>query len=194
MPFRILPYQLKEQIRFIKEKYFFPPISLLVGNVLEIGFGNGENFKSYNKDCFVYAIEKKVDLNDYNKTQEFEKCNIDIQQASVENLKYKDEFFDAIVGSFVLCSVESLDQAFFELTRVLKKGGKLIFIEHIQSSNALIIVFQKLLTSIFGFLSIDCHLDRDPRNYIPLNKYQIIFEKEFDNSLEPYLYLEAVKL
>jgi len=193
MTIKILPHQLKRQISHIKENYFIPSLKALKGNVLEIGCGKGENFKYYSDKCSVFAIDKKIDLEHLKIVQNGTRCKLDIQQVQVERLQYNDEFFDVIIGSFVLCSVESLQNTFDEINRVLKKGGKLIFIEHIQSCNNLTKTFQKVLTLIQSLLSNDCHLDRDPRNVISKDKFHIICEKVFPNSLEPYLYLEALK-
>lgn len=193
MPIKILPYQLKEQISHIKENYFTPSLEALTGNVLEIGCGKGENFKYYSEGCSVFAIDKKIAFDHLGKIQDDTRCKLDIQEAQTEVLQYKDEFFDAVIGSFVLCSVVSLEITLDEIGRVLKKGGKLIFIEHIKSNDSLTKAFQKVITLIQRLLSKDCHLDRDPRHFLPKDKFHIISEKVFSNSLEPYLYLEAVK-
>ena len=62
MAIKILPYQLKKQISYIKENYFTPSLEALTGNVLEIGCGKGENFKYYSEDCSVFAIDKKIEF------------------------------------------------------------------------------------------------------------------------------------
>ncbi len=193
MAIKILPHQLKRQIDHIKENYFIPSLKALTGNVLEIGFGKGENFKYYSEKCSVFAIDKNIDYEHLIKVQNSTRCKLDIQQVQVEQLQYNDEFFDVIIGSFVLCSVESLENTFDEMTRVLKRGGKLIFIEHIQSCNNLTKTFQKVLTLVQSLLSNDCHLDRDPRNVLSKDRFHIICDKVFPNSIEPYLYLEALK-
>jgi len=193
MAIKILPYQLKKQISYIKENYFTPSLEALTGNVLEIGCGKGENFKYYSEKCSVFAIDKKIGFEHVVKIQKSTRCKLYIQETQADELQYKDEFFDAVIGSFVLCSVVSLENTLNEMSRVLKKGGKLIFIEHIKSSHSITKAFQKVLTLILSLLSKDCHLDRDPRYFLPKEKFQIISEKVFSNSLEPYLYLEALK-
>jgi len=193
MAIKILPYQLKKQINYIKENYFTPSLEALTGNVLEIGCGKGENFKYYSEKCSVFAIDKKIGFEHVVKIQKSTTCKLYIQETNADELQYKDEFFDAVIGSFVLCSVVSLENTLDEISRVLKKGGKLIFIEHIKSNHSITKALQKVLTLIISLLSKDCHLDRDPRYFLPKEKFHIISEKIFSNSLEPYLYLEAVK-
>ena len=193
MAIKILPYQLKKQISYIKKYYFIPSLEALTGNVLEIGCGKGENFKYYSDKCSVFAIDKKIESEHVVKIQKGIRSKLYIQETQANELQYKDEFFDAVIGSFVLCSVVSLENTLDEMSRVLKKGGKLIFIEHIKSSHSITKAFQKVLTLIISLLSKDCHLDRDPRYFLPKEKFHILSEKVFSNTLEPYLYLEAVK-
>lgn len=193
MPIKILPYQLKAQISHIKENYFIPSLEALTGNVLEIGCGKGENFKYYSEGCSVFAIDKKIKVEQFGEIHKDTQCKLNIIETEAERLQYKDEFFDAVIGSFVLCSVVSIENTFDELSRVLKKGGKLIFIEHIKSSNRFTLAFQRILTTIQKIFSKDCRMDRDPRHFLSKNKFNIVTEKVFPNSLEPYLYLEAVK-
>jgi len=193
MTIKILPYQLKKQIRHIKENYFFPTLEGLRGNVLEIGYGKGENLKYYSEGCSVLAIDKKIEFEHLEKMQKNTRCELFIQEAKAERLPYGDGYFDAVIGSFVLCSVESLEKTLDEISRVLKKGGKLILLEHIKSNNKITGAFQKVLTAILRLLAKDCHLDRDPRHFHTNDSFKIITEKVFSNSIEPYLYLEALK-
>ncbi|MFC1513607.1 class I SAM-dependent methyltransferase [candidate division KSB1 bacterium] len=192
MAIKILPYQLKKQVSYIKENYFTPSLEALTGNVLEIGCGKGENFKYYSEKCSVFAIDKKIEPEHMGNIQKGTRCMLYIQEKKADELKYKDEFFDAVISSFVLCSVDSLENTLDEISRVLKKGGKLIFIEHIKSNHSITKAFQKVLTPL-SLLLKDCHLNRDPRYFLPKEKFHIISEKVFPNSLEPYLYLEALK-
>lgn len=62
MSIKIFPYQLKRQINYIKKNYFFPSLAGLEKNVLEIGFGNEENFEHYHNECVIYAIDKKINF------------------------------------------------------------------------------------------------------------------------------------
>lgn len=193
MTIKILPYQLKKQISYIMENYFVPSLEALTGNVLEIGCGKGENFKYYSNRCSVFAIDKKIETKHLGEIQQETKCQLNIIESKTERLQYNDEFFDAVIGSFVLCSVDSLENTLDEISRVLKTGGKLIFIEHIKSSHNMTLAFQKTLTVIQRLFSKDCRLDRDPRHFILAKKFEIVKEKVFSNSLEPYLYFEAIK-
>jgi ubiquinone/menaquinone biosynthesis C-methylase UbiE len=192
MSVKVLPYQLKKQINEIKNDFFYPSIKKLKGNILEIGFGKGENFQYYSNGCKIFTIEKNEKFL-INAEKIFRESKIRLKKGIAEKLPFENEYFDAVVFSFVLCSVNSIEKSLNEILRVLKKNGKVILLEHVKSENKFTIAVQKLITGIQS-LFIDCRLDRDPRWFIDKTKFKIISEKIFINHLEPYLFMKLMKL
>ncbi|MDI6785917.1 MAG: class I SAM-dependent methyltransferase [bacterium] len=70
------------------------------------------------------------------------------QVMSFEDLIYKDQYFDFAVGYFVLHHID-IDKGARELNRVLKKGGRAIFLEN-SSNNPFLTIARKFLTGRFG--------------------------------------------
>ena len=56
---------------------------------------------------------------------------INLINGSSEDIKLKDNSFDYVISTLVLCTVHDLEKSINEIMRVLKKGGKFIFIEHV---------------------------------------------------------------
>jgi len=52
-----------------------------------------------------------------------------------EDLPFDDDHFDTVVSTLVLCTVEHPERALAEISRVLKPGGQLLFIEHVRSDD-----------------------------------------------------------
>ena len=191
MSIKIFPYQLKKQINEVKNDYFYPSIKALKGNILEIGYGKGENFNLFSDENKVFAIDKKEKLL-YNK-KAIEKQNIYLKVGIAENIPFEDEIFNAVVFSFVLCSVDSIEMSLKEIYRVLRKGGKVVLLEHIKSDSKMTLVIQKMISGIQS-LFVSCRLGRDPRLFINKSRFKILKEKVFNNNLEPYLFMELKKL
>lgn len=59
---------------------------------------------------------------------EFISKQVDVQEMDVCSLAYKDESFDFVIGGGVLHHVD-IDKASREISRVLKSGGKAVFVE-----------------------------------------------------------------
>ena len=61
----------------------------------------------------------------------------------------------------VLCSVLSVERALSEILRVLKPGGKFLFIEHVAASQPQLRFWQHVLNPLQQASADGCHLDRD---------------------------------
>ena len=188
MSIKVLPHQLKKQINEIKNDFFYPSLNAINGNVLEIGFGKGNNFEHYPNECNIYAIEKiEKHINRSNKNRK----NLILKNGIAEDLPFENEFFDFVVFLFVLCSVNSIDKTIQETKRVLKKGGKIILLEHIKSKNKITLAVQKTIT-VLQSPFVSCRMYRDPRPNLKEN-FKVVKEEFFNNSLEPYIFMELIK-
>jgi len=59
----------------------------------------------------------------------------ELVDAPAEALPFADASFDTAVVTLVLCSVPDQQDALQEIARVLKPGGKLLFLEHVRSDD-----------------------------------------------------------
>jgi ubiquinone/menaquinone biosynthesis C-methylase UbiE len=105
----------------------------LTGSVLEVGAGAG-NVLAYLPGSIRYvALEPNPYLKEsiLAKAQEFSVKNAEVICAPAENIPFPDETFDAVVSVRALCAPKDLPTSLREIRRVLKKGGVLIFAEHV---------------------------------------------------------------
>ena len=58
-----------------------------------------------------------------------------VLRAPAEDLPFDDQTFDVAVSTLVLCGVDDQPRALRELRRVLRPGGRLLFIEHVRSGD-----------------------------------------------------------
>jgi ubiquinone/menaquinone biosynthesis C-methylase UbiE len=121
--------------RFL-EKWRGETLSFLPENscILEIGAGTGANFKFYpNAKCAV-ASEISIKMLEFAKRKTNE---IHLVQTNAENLPFPADYFDAAFATLVFCSIPKPENAFAELKRVVKSGGKIVLLEHIRPKGTL---------------------------------------------------------
>jgi ubiquinone/menaquinone biosynthesis C-methylase UbiE len=140
-----------------------------VGEVLEIGFGTGLNLAYYPTNL-VHKITT-VDVNSgmsklARKRIDRSSIPVDFQVLNGENLPMENDTFDTVVSTWTLCSIKHVDRAIAEIYRVLKPGGKFLFIEHGLSNEPNIQTWQHRLTPIQKIIGDGCHLDRDIKKLI----------------------------
>jgi SAM-dependent methyltransferase len=82
-------------------------------------------------------------------------------QASAESLPFADSSVDTVVFTLVLCTVPDPAAALAEASRVLRPGGKLLFVEHVRSGDPRLARWQDRLERPWRFLADGCHCNRD---------------------------------
>ena len=86
---------------------------------------------------------------------------VSVVQAPAENLSFADDSVDTVVFTLVLCTVPNPAAALAEAARVLRPGGKLLFVEHVRSRNPSLARWQDRLETPWRFLADGCHCNRD---------------------------------
>jgi ubiquinone/menaquinone biosynthesis C-methylase UbiE len=107
------------------------------GRVLEIGAGTGANLSHYDAgiESLVITDPEQAMLKRLQKTAHEHAPDAKVLQASAEDLPFEDDSFDTVVSTLVLCGVGDQARALREARRVLRPGGRLLFIEHVRSDD-----------------------------------------------------------
>jgi SAM-dependent methyltransferase len=82
-------------------------------------------------------------------------------EAPAEALPFADDAFDTAVATLVLCTIPDPVAAIDELARVLKPGGRLLFIEHVRAADPGTARWQDRLEKPWRFTADGCHCNRD---------------------------------
>jgi ubiquinone/menaquinone biosynthesis C-methylase UbiE len=85
----------------------------------------------------------------------------EVVAAWAESLPFDDASFDTVVCTLVLCTIGDPHRALAEAARVLRPGGRLLFIEHIRSADPRRARWQDRLERPWGVLAVGCHPNRD---------------------------------
>jgi ubiquinone/menaquinone biosynthesis C-methylase UbiE len=139
------------------------------GRVLEIGFGTGLNLPHYPASVRSLTI---VDPNAGMHRRAARRLADSpipleaIQLRAEDQLPVAENSFDTAVSTWTMCSIPNLAGALAELARVLRPGGRLIFVEHGLSSEPAIARWQNRLNPINMRIGDGCHLNRDIARFI----------------------------
>ncbi len=107
------------------------------GRVLEIGAGTGANFPHYNGsvESLVVTEPQSAMLRRLQRTAHEHAPQAQVLRAPAEDIPFEDESFDTVVSTLVLCGVDDQPRALREARRVLRPGGRLLFLEHVRSDD-----------------------------------------------------------
>ena len=133
----------------------------LSGDVLEVGAGTGANFEHYPPSARVIATEPDPHMlrRAQAKLATSGATNIDARMASAEQLPFPDASFDAVVCTLVLCTAGDVPRALAEMRRVLRPGGRLVFLEHVRGEGRLG-RFHDLVLPVWRWCGAGCHPNR----------------------------------
>lgn len=90
-----------------------------------------------------------------------------------EKLPFEDDSFDTAVFTLVLCTVPDPAAALAEAARLLRPGGKLLFVEHVRSEDPGLARWQDRLEGPWRFLGDGCHCNRDTAATIDASPFEI---------------------
>ncbi|MEA5601300.1 class I SAM-dependent methyltransferase [Nostoc sp. UHCC 0252] len=153
----------------------------LQGTVLEIV----PNLPYYHKDIHRIGIEPKPYTHSYlQKQAEKLGLKIDLRIVNAEWLDAEDNSIDNVVSTLVLCSVPNIDYTLQAVLRVLKPGGRFLFIEHIAApQGTLLRKLQNKISPIWKVISDSCHPDRETLIALENAGFASVHYEKFDAQL-----------
>ena len=133
------------------------------GRVLEIGPGTGPNLRFYPSSIRWIGIEPNPYMYPYlRKAAEEAGLSIEIRSAIAERFDVEDASVDTVVSTLVLCSVRDPARALQEILRVLKPGGRFLFIEHVAAQRGTTLRWvQNLICPFWKKIADGCHPNRE---------------------------------
>ena len=131
------------------------------GRVLEIGGGTGANLPHYADDLesLVLTEPEPPMLRRLQRKAREEAPLAKVLRAPAEDLPFEDDSFDTVVSTLVLCGVDDQARALREARRVLRPGGRLLFLEHVRADDPDLARYQDRINWL-NRLMVDCDCNR----------------------------------
>ena len=133
------------------------------GDVLELGCGGGINMDFYEPERIssYSGIDPSPGLLDRSRAAAQAKGMVaDIRAGVGEDMPFADASFDTLLVTFTLCSVVDQAQVLKEMRRVLRPGGKALFLEHGHAPDADVQTWQRRVEPVWKHIGGGCHLTR----------------------------------
>ena len=134
------------------------------GRVLELGAGTGLNLEHYPDEGIESLTLTEPDphmVRQLRSRLEASPREAEVVEAPAEELPFAAACFDTVAVTLVLCTVPDPAAALNEIRRVLKPGGRLLFLEHVRADEPGLAGWQDRWERPWRFLADGCHCNRD---------------------------------
>lgn len=135
----------------------------LSGAILEIGPGTGVNLGFYPQTVRWTGIEPNPLLHPHLRAAlDARHIAGEFRFGSAESLDVPDASLDAVVSTLVLCTVRDVPTTLREILRVLRPGGRFVFIEHVAAPPGTFTHrVQRFVKPVWRYFGDGCQPDRE---------------------------------
>ena len=132
------------------------------GRVLEIGVGSGLNLPLYGANVRqVIGLDPSAKLLRMARRVGSRVARpVEFVEGSAEQIPLETASVDTVVMTWTLCSIPDPVGALRDMRRVLKPGGRLLFVEHGLAPDPNVVRWQDRLTPVWKRIGGGCHLNR----------------------------------
>jgi ubiquinone/menaquinone biosynthesis C-methylase UbiE len=133
------------------------------GTVLEIGAGTGTNVAAYPAVDRLLLTEPAPTMRGLlTKRVTRDQADAVVVDAGAADLPVPNGSVDTVVSTMVLCTVPDMDAALSEIARVLRPGGRFLFVEHVGApEGSTLRRWQERLVEPWAAFAMGCRCDRD---------------------------------
>ena len=160
-----------------------PTVARAEGHVLEIGFGTGLNLPHYGPGVkSLVALEPKVAAGYAPTEARIAAAPFPVERARLRadaSLPFDAGRFDSIVSTWTLCSIPDLATALAELRRVLRPGGRFLFVEHGRATSERTARWQDRLDPLWTRIADGCHMNRPIDRLVEAGGFRLVALERF---------------
>jgi ubiquinone/menaquinone biosynthesis C-methylase UbiE len=132
------------------------------GRCLEIGAGSGLNLEHWPRDAELVVSEPFEPMAaQLRKKVSDSRPATEVVVAAGESLPFPDDSFDTVALIMVLCTAPDPAAVLREVERVLRPGGRFLFLEHVRARDERLARWQDRLHGPWYLFGHGCHCNRD---------------------------------
>jgi len=157
---RLIDFAMKNEAATARRSGLIPRAT---GAVLEVGIGSGLNLPFYSSAVtHLHGVDPSAQLLSMaRKKVDGLTFPVALVCQSGERLPVDRESIDTVVTTWTLCSIGDPLQALREMKRVLKPGGRLLFVEHGASPDPGVRAWQRRINPFWRRVAGGCNVDRN---------------------------------
>jgi phosphatidylethanolamine/phosphatidyl-N-methylethanolamine N-methyltransferase len=129
--------------------------------VLEVGVGTGINLSLYPKGCTVTGIDFSSSMLEKarDRVSRMGLNSLRLLQMDAADLKFSDNAFDVVYAPYLISVVPDPVKVACEMRRVCRPGGRIIFLNHFLSANAVVSRVERLISPFTIHIGFKADLD-----------------------------------
>ena len=155
-------------------------ISQAEGRTLELGAGSGINLPHYTPKVSELVITEPspymVEHLESELTKGRLRCgSVNLLRSGAESLPFADASFETIVGTYILCTTPDPALVLSEIHRLLRTGGRYLFLEHVHAGEETVLGrFQDLVEVPHRYLAAGCHPNRRTEGLLARSELEVL--------------------
>ena len=159
----------------------------LSGTVAEIGPGTGVNVPYLPDGLRWIGLEPNPHMHGYIREQlEGRALDATLRTDPAQATGLPDDSVDAVISTLVLCSVPDVADTLAELRRILRPGGRLLFIEHVAAErHTPLCWFQHGIRPLWKVVADGCRPDRSTATHLQRAGFSAVTFDRFHIGVPP---------
>jgi phosphatidylethanolamine/phosphatidyl-N-methylethanolamine N-methyltransferase len=129
--------------------------------VLEVGVGTGINLSLYPRQCRVTGIDFSASMLEKarDRVSREDIRGVRLLQMDAADLKFPDDSFDIVYAPYLISVVSDPVSVAQEMRRVCRRGGRIVFLNHFLSANAVLSRLERLMSPLTIHIGFKSDLD-----------------------------------
>lgn len=145
----------------------------LRGTILELGAGTGANLGAYGASAHVTALEIEP-ATAHIAQQRASSCAVRVVVGDAQQLPFAAGSFDYVTTALVFCSLPEPSTALHEIARVLRRGGRLVQLEHTRTGHARTDWLLRTAAPTWKCITGGCNIHRDTVALVQQHGWQLV--------------------